>query len=69
MGEIPIAACDRIIRKANSQDELRVGVDAARELAGELDEIGRDISAEAGKLALHAGRKTVKAKDIRMVTK
>ncbi len=69
MGEIPIAACDRIIRKANSQDELRVGVDAAAELAEVLEEIGRDVSAEAGKLAQHAGRKTVKAKDIKMVTK
>jgi len=48
---------------------LRVGVDAAAELAEVLEEIGREVSAEAGKLAQHAGRKTVKAKDIKMVTK
>jgi histone H3/H4 len=66
MADIPVAAADRIIRKATG---LRVGNDAAMELAAVLEEIGSEISIEAGKLAKHAGRKTVKAKDIKLATR
>lgn len=66
MGDIPLAAADRIIRKATG---LRVGNDAAAELSAVLEEIGAEISVEAGKLAKHAGRKTVKAADIKLATK
>jgi histone H3/H4 len=65
MGDLPIAACDRIIRKATG---LRVGNDAAVALAEYLEEIGAEISREAGILAKHAGRKTVKASDIKLAT-
>ena len=63
MTEIPLAACDRIIRNATN---LRVGNDAAALMAKELEKIGEDIAAEAGKLAKHAKRKTVKASDIEL---
>lgn len=66
MTDIPLAAGDRIIRKATG---LRVGNDAARELVLVLEERGAEISVEAGKLARHAGRKTVKASDIELATK
>lgn len=63
MPEIPNAAADRIIRNASG---LRVGADAAEYLAQELDDIGKEISKRAGELARHAGRKTVKASDIKL---
>lgn len=66
MADIPLAAADRIIRKATG---LRVGNDAAKELAAVLEDIGAEISVEAGKLAKHAGRKTVKARDIKLATR
>jgi histone H3/H4 len=66
MGELPIAACDRIIRKATG---LRVGKDAAAALAEYLEEVGAGISEEAGRYAKHAKRKTVKAGDIKLATR
>jgi histone H3/H4 len=66
VADIPLAAADRIIRKATG---LRVGNDAAKELAAVLEDIGAEISVEAGKLAKHAGRKTVKARDIKLATR
>jgi histone H3/H4 len=65
MGEIPLAAADRVIRNATG---LRVGSDAAKALAEVLEKEGEAISREAGKYAKHAGRKTVKASDIKLAT-
>ena len=65
MGEIPLAAADRVIRNATG---LRVGHDAANALAKILEKKGETISREAGKYAKHAGRKTVKASDIKLAT-
>lgn len=66
MAGIPIATADRIIRRATG---LRVGNDAAELLAEILEEQGTEIAKEAGKYAEHAGRKTVKAEDIKLVIK
>lgn len=66
MGDVPLAAADRIIRNATG---LRVGNDAAQEMASVLEEIGAQISREAGDYARHAGRKTVKAVDVRLAKK
>lgn len=65
MAEIPVAAADRIIRKATG---LRVGNDAAEALVEVLEKYGAEISREAGRLSEHAGRKTVKAGDIRLAS-
>ena len=65
MGELPLTAMDRIIRKAT---KLRVGLDAREALAQILEEEGAKIAREAGKYAQHAKRRTVKAEDIRLVT-
>lgn len=65
MGEIPLAAADRVIRNATG---LRVGNDAASALAEVLEKKGAAIAKEAGKYAKHAGRKTVKASDIKLAT-
>jgi len=66
MTELSIAACERIIRDATG---LRVGKDAAELLADILEDTGTDIASEAGTLAKHAKRKTVKAEDIKLATK
>lgn len=63
MAELPIAAVDRIIRRAGGQ---RVSESAARELAGFLEEKGLEISKEAVELSEHADRKTVRDVDIRL---
>ncbi len=66
MGDVPLAAADRIIRDATG---LRVGNDAAQEMSSVLEEIGATLSREAGEYARHAGRKTVKASDVKLARK
>jgi histone H3/H4 len=63
MGELPLAAVDRIIRKASG---LRVSNSAVIELARVLEEEGMKISLKAKALAEHAKRKTITADDIRL---
>ena len=66
MGDLPLMAMDRIIRKASG---LRVGLDARAELAKVLEKRGTEIAIEAGKYAKHAKRRTVKAEDIELAVK
>ena len=66
MGELPLTAMDRIIRKATG---LRVGLDARAELAKVLEKRGTEIAIEAGKYSKHAKRRTVKAEDIELAVK
>lgn len=54
---------DRIMRKAGAE---RVSEAAARELARILEDKAIEISKLAIKYAQHAGRKTVKAEDIKL---
>ncbi len=54
---------DRIMRKAGAE---RVSEAAARELAAMLEEEAIEISKMAVEYAHHAGRKTVKAEDIKL---
>lgn len=63
MGELPASAVLRIIRKATG---MRVGRDAGLLLAEILEEIGTGLAAEAGRYARHAGRRTVKASDLKL---
>jgi histone H3/H4 len=58
------ASIDKIIRKAGA---ARVSSEAALRLAQVLEDEGVEIAKEAVELAEHAGRKTVKREDIRMV--
>jgi len=63
--ELSIAPMHRICKKAGAS---RVSEAAAKALAKELNEIGIKIAKEAIDYAMHAGRKTVKAKDIEIAS-
>ena len=66
MAELPVAPVKRILKNAGA---LRVSDEAAVELANVLEELGEELSIKAGKLAKHAGRKTIKADDIVLAAK
>lgn len=66
MAELPLAAVDRIIRKAGG---ARVSEEAAAALSEVLEEQGIKIAQHASELARHANRKTVTAVDIRLALK
>jgi len=66
MAELPLAAVDRIIRKAGGG---RVSESASAELAEILEEYGIKIAQQANVLAKHANRKTITDSDIRLALK
>ncbi len=66
MSDLPIAAVDRLIRKAGAE---RVSEEAASELSQILSDVAIDISKQAIELARHAKRKTVTGEDIKLATK
>lgn len=66
MAELPLAPVDRIIR---NQGAKRVSEDAVKEFAEVLEDIAADLAAESSALASHAGRKTVKADDVRLASR
>ena len=63
---LSLAAIERIIKKAGAE---RVSVSASGELVRVLEELGIEIGKEALDFAMHAGRKTVKRRDIEIAAK
>lgn len=61
MADLPIAAVIRIAKHSGAQ---RVGNDAAVALVEMAEEYIGKIVREANKLAMHAGRKTIKEEDV-----
>lgn len=63
---LPLAAMEKLLKKEGAE---RISDDAKIMLRKVLEEIAEDISTHATKLALHAGRKTIKGEDIRLAAK
>lgn len=63
---IPLAAMEKIIKQAGGE---RVSDGAKVALKTVLEEIGEEIAMNAVKLAAHAGRKTIKAGDVKLASK
>lgn len=66
MLELPIAPVGRIIKNAGAE---RISNEAKTELTHVLEKIGIEISKDAIKVAKHAGRKTITADDVNLVSK
>ena len=66
MKTIPLAAAERIMKKAGAK---RISDKAKKTLVELLEEIGIQISERALMLANHAKRKTVKEEDIKLSKK
>ena len=64
--ELALAPMHRLCKKAGAE---RVSEAAAKKLAKKLYGIGLKIAKEALAFAMHAGRKTIKAKDIEIAKK
>lgn len=63
---IPLAAMERLMKRSGAK---RVSEDAKEALRDVLEEFGQEISEAAIKLSMHAGRKTIKAEDIKLATR
>ena len=63
---IPAAPMAEIMKQAGAE---RVSEPAAQELANVLMEQAMEISKDAVKFAIHAGRKTIKKEDIMLARK
>ncbi len=63
---IPLAAMEQLMKQAGAE---RVSDKAKAALKEVLEEYGKTVAADAVKFALHAGRKTIKAGDIKLAVK
>jgi DNA-binding protein len=61
--DIPLAAMERLLKKAGAD---RVSEDAKEALREALEQHALALGKDAAKYSMHAGRKTVKAEDIRL---
>lgn len=63
---LSLNAMDKLLREAGA---ARVSDDAKEALAEALEQKGMEIAREAKRVAEHAGRKTITAKDITLIMK
>jgi len=59
-GDVSLSAVHRVIKKAGAE---RVSRSASEDLAQVLEEVGAKIAGDALEYMVHAGRRTLKAKD------
>ncbi|MGI0069781.1 MAG: histone family protein [Nitrosotalea sp.] len=64
--EFGLSVMYRILKKAGAE---RVSDESANELRRILEEVGISIAKNAVEMSIHAGRKTIKAEDIRLAAK
>ena len=64
--ELGLSAMYRILKKSGAQ---RVSDESAAELRRVIEEIAEAIAKNAVDLSSHAGRKTVKAEDVKLASK
>lgn len=63
---IPLATMERILKNAGAE---RVSDKAKAAMKSVLEEIADDIAQQAIKFSMHAGRRTIKAEDIKLAAK
>ena len=63
---LPLAAMEKILKAAGAE---RVSDRAKVELKNAVEDIAEEIATQSVKLASHAGRKTVKAGDVKLAAK
>lgn len=63
---LPLAPVDRLIRKSGAK---RVSDSAKLALAEVLEDFSEKVAVKAMRLAMHAGRKTITAADIKLAMK
>ena len=64
---LPLAAMEKILKKGSPN--IRVSDPSKEELRMLLEEHGEMLARTAAKFALHAGRKTIKAEDVKLAAK
>lgn len=63
---LPLAAMEKLLKQGGAE---RVSDKAKVALNDVIEDIAHEIAAKSIKLAVHAGRKTVKAEDIKLAIK
>ena len=63
---LPLAAMERLLKEAGAH---RVSDEAKAALREHLEELSLSVGRHSVQLAAHAGRKTIKAEDIKLATK
>ncbi len=61
---LPLSAIERVARKSGAE---RISKEAVVELERTLESVAEELMKEIVSVAKHAGRKTVKAEDVRLV--
>ncbi len=64
--DLGVSAMYRILKKAGAD---RVSDESAEELRRVLEDIGIEIAKNAVEMSKHAGRKTVRAEDVKLASK